>query len=60
MIFEIKLEYDFGNAETGSGAKEQAILWREFFARILMQSEKMVFEENLAFSLVIFCSHAAF
>ena len=29
MIFEVKLESDFGHAETGSGAKKRVILWRE-------------------------------
>ena len=32
MIFEVKLEYLFGHAKTGSWAKKWVILWREFFS----------------------------
>ena len=60
MIFEVKLSSDFGHAETGSGAKKRVVLRREFFfAPNLKQSEKTVFEQKFAFSLVVFCSHAA-
>ena len=53
---------DFGHAETGSGAKrKRVVLPRELFcfALILKSSGKAVFEQKFAFSLVVFCSHAA-
>ena len=44
---------DFGHAETESGAKERRVLWW-FVTLILNQSEKTVFEQKFAFSLVFF------
>ena len=58
-IFRQSAGYVFGHAETGNGAKKRVVLRREFFALILKWSEKTVFEQKMAFSLVIFCSHAA-
>ena len=56
---------DFDHAETGSGAKKRMVLRREFFLRMVLQreflklSEKRVIEQKFAFSLVVFCLHAA-
>ena len=32
MIFEVKLESDFGQGETGNGAKKRVVLRREMFS----------------------------
>ena len=48
----------FGHAKTGSGANTLVVLRRELFCSNFKVEWKTVFES--AFSLVVFCSHAAF
>ena len=58
MILKSNWSSDFGHAETGNGAKKELVFRREFFIRILKQSEKTVFGQKFNFSIVIVCSHA--
>ena len=54
---------NFGEAETGSGAKKRVVLRREVFHSeaeceiILKQSEKRVYEQKFAFSLAFLFVH---
>ena len=57
----VKLNWSshFVHAKTGNGVKKQVVLRHKVFHYNLQIGEKRVFEQKFAFSLVVFCSHAA-
>ena len=60
MIFKLKLEQWFWSRRNRKWSEKASgfAAWN-FFAPNLKESEKTVFEQKFAFSLVVFCSHAA-